>query len=243
MQWQQLSTTFAAPLWFMLTRTNNVFTGYVSTNGVAWIPVGTNTIPIATNYYAGLAVCSRTTSTLDVSTFDNVTTTPWSSPSPDTPTGLAGIAGDSQATLTWNASTNADIYNLKRSTNNGGPYAVIGSGLTVPAFTDTGLADGTKYYYVVSSVNPVGESANSSQISVQPVSSSPPVIGFVTGAGQIQLDWPADHLGWKLQMQTNSLNVGLGTNWVSISGSQNITSTNITINPASGSVFYRLTYP
>jgi hypothetical protein len=46
-----------------------------------------------------------------------------------------------------------------------------------------------------------------------------------------------------LQQQTNSLSAGLGTNWVDVAGSAGITSTNIAINPAAPTVFYRLRYP
>ncbi len=242
MQWQQITNAFtSAPLWFMLTRTNNLFTGYVSTNGTAWIPVGTNTIPIATNYFAGLAVCSRTTSALDISTFDNVATAAWTSPSPDTPTGLAAVAGNSQVTLTWNASTNADNYNLARSITNGGPYGIVGSSLTVPAFTDTGVTNGTLYYYVVSSVNPVGQSGNSVQVSALPTSSSPPKVSVATGGHQIQLSWPADHLGWILQ--TNSVGLMAANQWFSLPGSSSVTNINIPIVPGATNVFFRLVYP
>jgi hypothetical protein len=44
-----------------------------------------------------------------------------------------------------------------------------------------------------------------------------------------------------LQVQTNS--AGLGTNWVTIPGSDSVTSTNFPINPAARSVFYRMVYP
>ncbi len=57
------------------------------------------------------------------------------------------------------------------------------------------------------------------------------------------LSWPSDHLGWHLQVQTNSLATGLGTNWVTIPGTDQVTSTNITINPASGTSFYRMISP
>jgi len=59
----------------------------------------------------------------------------------------------------------------------------------------------------------------------------------------LTLSWPADHLGWHLQVQTNSASSGLGTNWVTIPGSDSVISTNLTINPANGSVFYRMVYP
>ena len=57
----------------------------------------------------------------------------------------------------------------------------------------------------------------------------------------LSLSWPAGQ-GWRLQMQTNSLSVGLGTNWFYITdGSLSIT--NITTDPSKPTVFYRLTYP
>jgi len=45
-----------------------------------------------------------------------------------------------------------------------------------------------------------------------------------------------------LQVQTNVPGTGLGTNWVTLPGSDLVTGTNITINPANGAVFYRLVY-
>lgn len=244
MVWQQLSTAYSAPLWFMLTRTNNVFTGYVSTNGAAWVPVGTNTIPMAADYLAGLAVCSRTTSALDISEFDNVSTTVWSSPPPDAPSGLAAVAGDMQSVLTWNASSNAGNYDLMRSTTNGGPYSIIQSGLTTPAFTDTKLMNGTVYYYVVSSSNPVGTSSNSAQVSVRPVSLSSPWLSFAVGSDGVQLNWPTDHTGWQLQIQTNSLTGGLGTNnWVTVTGSTLTNQIYLPVTPTNDTVFFRLVSP
>ncbi|HEV2691609.1 MAG TPA: autotransporter-associated beta strand repeat-containing protein [Verrucomicrobiae bacterium] len=78
---------------------------------------------------------------------------------------------------------------------------------------------------------------------MQTVNTNPTNITTVVSGNTLTLSWPADHLGWKLQVQTNSLATGLGTNWVTIPGSSGMTSTNIIINPANGSAFYRLTYP
>jgi autotransporter-associated beta strand protein len=58
----------------------------------------------------------------------------------------------------------------------------------------------------------------------------------------LTVTWPATHLGWSLQAQTNSLAVGIANNWVTIPGTASVTSTNLTINPANGAVFYRLFY-
>ena len=60
---------------------------------------------------------------------------------------------------------------------------------------------------------------------------------------QLVLSWPADHAGWHLQVQTNPVTVGLGTNWVTIPGSDSVTSVTNTIDPAQGAVFYRMIYP
>jgi fibronectin-binding autotransporter adhesin len=75
------------------------------------------------------------------------------------------------------------------------------------------------------------------------VSTIPAPIVFTVSGNILTLSWPADHLGWHLQVQTNSIAVGLGTNWVTLPGSDAVTSTNITLDPVNGSVFYRLVYP
>jgi hypothetical protein len=59
----------------------------------------------------------------------------------------------------------------------------------------------------------------------------------------LTLSWLADHLGWRLQVQTNALSGGLSTNWVTVSGSDLVTSTNLPVNPGNGAVFYRMVYP
>ena len=58
----------------------------------------------------------------------------------------------------------------------------------------------------------------------------------------LSLSWPADHLGWMLQVQTNSLDTGLGTNWISIPASVNNTHFTSQLDPGEPAVFYRLIY-
>ncbi|HXU75817.1 MAG TPA: PA14 domain-containing protein, partial [Methylomirabilota bacterium] len=74
---------------------------------------------------------------------------------PATPTGLSAVGGNTSVTLSWNASAGATSYNVKRSTNNGGPYTTIAT-VTGTSYTDSGLANGTTYYYVVSALSVPG---------------------------------------------------------------------------------------
>lgn len=89
-------------------------------------------------------------------------------PQPEVPTGLTAAAGDTQIPLSWTSSNYASSYKIKRATVSGGPYTEVASGVTGTTYTDTGLANGTHYYYVVSAVNTFGESANSPEVAATP---------------------------------------------------------------------------
>jgi chitin-binding protein len=82
---------------------------------------------------------------------------------PNPPVGVSGTAGNAQVALSWTAVSGATSYNVKRSLTSGGPYANVQTGVTATSFTNTGLANGTPYYYVVTALNASGESAISNQ--------------------------------------------------------------------------------
>jgi fibronectin type 3 domain-containing protein len=117
-------------------------------------------------------------------------------PLPAAPTALSAVAGNQQLGLTWTASADATSYHVKRATISGGPYVQVGS-TAVTSYTDTGLTNGTKYFYVVSALNASGESPNSSQASGTPVAPAPgvpvvPTALTATAANQqITLSWTA----------------------------------------------------
>ena len=73
------------------------------------------------------------------------------------------------------------------------------------------------------------------------IASNPTNITFGVSGTNLNLSWPADHLGWILQEQTNALNSGLP--WLDLSGTATVTSTNVPINPALPRVFFRLRHP
>ena len=87
---------------------------------------------------------------------------------PSAPPSLIASAGDKQIKLTWTAGTHAIRYNVKRSNTQGGPYTIVAPNVRSLQYTDTGLANGTTYYYVVSSANLLGESGNSPEASATP---------------------------------------------------------------------------
>lgn len=66
--------------------------------------------------------------------------------------------------LTWTASTTTDVtsYNVYRATVSGGPYTKL-TGLAASPYTDIGVTPGNTYYYVVTAVDPNGESVNSNE--------------------------------------------------------------------------------
>lgn len=69
----------------------------------------------------------------------------------------------------------------------------------------------------------------------------PEPITVMSTSGNLSLSWPT--IGWRLQIQTNSLSTGLNTNWVTW---PNSTATNVVSFPVNGinpGVFFRLVYP
>jgi fibronectin type 3 domain-containing protein len=114
---------------------------------------------------------------------------------PAPPTGLMATAGNAQVSLSWPASTGAALYYVKRSTTTGGPYGQISSPAAT-TYTDTGLTNGTTYFYVVSAYNSAGQSANSAEVNATP--KAPPVpppapanLQATAGNAQVNLTWNA----------------------------------------------------
>ena len=76
--------------------------------------------------------------------------------------------------LTWSTSAGATSYNVKRSTStNADTFTTIASP-TSASYTDTSALVGSTYFYVVSAVNPGGESADSLEVSYTPPYAPPP---------------------------------------------------------------------
>lgn len=66
---------------------------------------------------------------------------------------------------------------------------------------------------------------------------------FTVSGNVLEMSWPLDYTGWRLEGQTNSLSVGLSDNWGTVPGSATTNRVFLPIDPANGTVFYRLIYP
>lgn len=115
-----------------------------------------------------------------------------------------------QIDLTWNTSPGATNYNVKRSTAIGGPYTLVTS-VSGTDFSDTGLLESTTYYYVISAVNSVGESADSVPADATTAAAPPAApsgLAAAAGDGSVALTWNAgsegDLAGYNVYRSTTS---------------------------------------
>jgi fibronectin type 3 domain-containing protein len=106
-----------------------------------------------------------------VSRVDTLAVSPASASSPAAPTNLAARAGDRTVLLSWTGGAGATSYNIYRGTvSDGEAIAAVGTtNASTTTFTDTGLTNGTTYFYNVAAINAVGTSPSSNEVSVKPV--------------------------------------------------------------------------
>lgn len=143
--------------------------------------------------------------------------------------GLTSVSYGGTLTVTNLAGelTAGDAFKLFSAASYSGAFAEI-----FPATPGPGLAwdvttlatDGS--LRIVSTANPI-----------------PTNIVFATAGGNLTLSWPADRLGWRLQVQSNTLAEGLGPNWSEVPGSAATNRIIVPLNLDPGSVFYRLIFP
>ena len=109
---------------------------------------------------------------------------------PSVPASLAVTASNGGANLSWGASTGSGTikYNVLRSTTSGSSYTSVSANQSGTSFTDSGLTNGTTYYYVVQSSNIGGNSANSSEISARPIASFS-ISSVTPDIGQATVAW------------------------------------------------------
>lgn len=125
---------------------------------------------------------------------EDATTPPTTVPSAPA---VSAVGGFNQVTLSWNGVNGATSYNIYWSTTPGVTTATGTkiTGATSP-YVHTGRTAATTYYYVVTAVNSVGESAPSVQVSatttsVQTAPGAPIGVSANGGASQVTISWAA----------------------------------------------------
>ena len=104
----------------------------------------------------------------------------------------------------------------------------------------TGLLDEVSFF-----ANQALTPSQISQLAVV-VNTHPTNMVFSVSGTNLNLSWPADHTGWRLQIQTNHLANGVSGNtndWGTVSGSTGTNQIIAPIDPTKPAEFYRLVYP
>src|SRR4029077_18652232 len=80
-------------------------------------------------------------------------------------------AGNTSVTIRWDASASGASYSVLRALDPKGPYFLVSTpgGFRSPTtYVDSGLSNGTSYYYSVAAGNPFGSSPPSASVAGAP---------------------------------------------------------------------------
>ena len=113
---------------------------------------------------------------------------PQDAAAPAQPAGLTAAPGDGTAAVSWSANAEADLagYDLYRATSS--PVPTTGTPLNGTdlirgtTFNDTGLANGTQYFYALVAVDGADNRSASAETSATPAPNGAPAIGLVAPA-------------------------------------------------------------
>ena len=139
------------------------------------------------------------------------------------------------------------VYNLIQA-NNGTILnaSTNGAGSRFPTPIGTALPPGsTATLYLTGGTLANNGTALQLAIAAPNVNVTPPNLTFSVSGSNLTIGWPATQTGWRLLMQSNTLNVGLLTNpvnWVTVPGSASVNHEILQIGNTN-EVFFQLVYP
>jgi len=129
------------------------------------------------------------------------------------------------------------VTNIGPTLHAGDTFQLFPSAVTTFSAINLATTDASGYVYTWNNSITTSGSVQVATVS-PPINRNPGTIKINLSGNILNLAWPTN-AGWYLQEQTNLLN----TNWITIPGSDSVTTTNITVNPANSTLFFRLMYP
>lgn len=194
---------------------NGVINGSVTVNGGATLAPGSSIGTLTVNG----ALTLNGTNVMEINKTGTTRTS-------DLLTGITTLTRGGNLTViaTGSALAAGDTFHLFTAGNYAGSFATM----NLPALA-AGLAWDTHNLGVNGNIAVVSTSAVSLKSSYS--------------SGNLNLAWPSDHTGWRLEIQTNALSTGISTNWFTWPNSADTNAATIPVNPANPSVFLRLAFP
>ena len=116
-------------------------------------------------------------------------------------------------------------------------FTLFSAGSYIPGFS--GVVSQTPGQAVTWDVSQLAVNGTVRVATAAPV---PVTLQSKVSGGNLTLTWPSDQTGWTLQEQINPATVGITTNWVPVPGSTATNQMTFPVDPANGSVFFRLTF-
>ena len=177
-------------VWMKLTREGDVFTAYQSLDGVTWFKIGSETVDMGGDYYAGLFVANGVEAF-----FDNLSVVDGLHAVPAAVEDLRGEAeNSSRLTLSWSHMKGADYYVVSRALSEFGPFEVVEDYCVQSSWTDAGLSPETSYFYEVKAVGMAGEGRSAAvEVTTKALASPAVPSGLVLRQGDSRafLSWDA----------------------------------------------------
>jgi autotransporter-associated beta strand protein len=233
------SGTLNLPLANTYSGTTIVSNGVLSLAGT----IGTNTATVAGGLLVGTGTITGPVTVLSAGAIEAGTTNTIGTLNLGS---TLALSGNTVVKINKSAGTN-DLFTGQTSVTYGGTLTVTNlAGTLTTSDTFTLFSPGasaSNFASIIGSPGPgLAYSFANGVLSVVGVNTNSPKIQFGVSGNTLMLSWPTN-LNWILQSQTNSLSVGLSTNWADVVGSASVTNMNFTINPTNPTVFYRMRLP
>jgi len=191
----------AAPYWLKVVRSGNLFTGYMSSDGLNWSPTGASvTLNMGQSAYIGLAVCGASTTALATATFDNVSVT--------SATAIAPIITSISATSASVGSL-VGINGANFGASQGSSFVALnGSIATIDSWSDSSIV----------MIVPPGATSGHLQVTVGPSMDVSNFVNFTVTVNPLPVGWLDQDVG--IVGVTGSATYANGTFTVKWSGSE-----------------------